>query len=102
MGINDAKGRYADDLKRRKIMTKRTTDQIQKTKAADSEKTIEMNATGRAQTARTGMSRTNANTTLNLPFVEGSLIDIMLFQGGVKRNGFAGSSVGNALGHIAT
>jgi len=24
--INDQKGKYADDLKRRKIMTKRTTD----------------------------------------------------------------------------
>jgi len=37
-----------------------------------------------------------------MPFVEGSDIDIMLFQGGVKRNGWQGSSIGNALGNCAT
>jgi hypothetical protein len=71
------KGQTSDELRRKKIMAKRTQEQINRSKAAVTENNTDASKT---QTVSGGLSKTQ-----NTAFVEGSPVDVLLF-GFSKKN----------------
>ncbi len=87
-GLANKKGQTRDELLRGKERSRKTMEQLKKSKQVAKQE-------GDSPSKRTGLTGTGAGT-MNVPFAEGSAVDILLF--GQRKTGNLMTSLTNSVG----